>query len=398
MRETNVPTNAGRVLDAYRSTQSEVRGALGQDEAQWVRVGALLENASLLPAENRRPHLDAVVESVRATLGPERWAQGHRMDPVRPAKDRSFEGRFRTYCEIVEDAGALALADAMLSAYVNADPDIDTLERARVEAVRARLAWKAGELDVASERYRRVAQMARRERSDELRVRVWAGEAIVARLRGNYPRSRERAQRAAALAERLGMYRLAAVSYQTLMVPAAKASDFGAALVYGWRAYLHALGDPIMEAETLSNLGQLFLDTGHPAPAAAAFRVVIARAQSDRVLIPALGGLAMAAARSADLKLVGWVQREIATRTHAGATPYVIASAQLDLARAWGELQVPRRAESARREALAIALEHRFHEIAHLAETPVLAAIPIRQNLPASAEEVAHSVLHLVGA
>lgn len=398
MRDRIVPPRPGRVLDAYRQTPEKVRATLATDDAQWVRVGALLENACLLPPDQRQVHLDAVIENVRATLGPERWAQGHRMDPFQPASDQSLEGRFRTYCEIVEEAGALALADAMLTAYVDADPGISVLERARVEAVRARLAWKRGEFDVASERYRRVARMARQEQSDELRVRAWVGEAVAARQRGNHPRSREQASKAARLAERLGMHRLAAVSYQTLTVPAAMAGDFASALVYGWRAYLHAAGEPTMESETLSNIGQIFLDLGHPVPATAAFRAVIARAPSDRVLVPALGGLAMAASRTGHRDVVEWVQREVDERTEAGATPYVVASVQLDLVRAWSELHEHERAEAARRVALAISVRHRFHEIVHHAEAPIVAARPVRQDLPTSAEEVADSVLQLVGA
>jgi hypothetical protein len=390
--------SAGRVLDAYRKTQAEVRNAIASDDAEWVRVGALLENASLLPEDQRHTHLAAVIGSVRAALGPERWREGHRMDPVRPATDRSLEGRFRTYCEIVEDAGALLLADAMLAAYLSADPDVGTIERARVEAVRARLAWKAGDMEAAMERYRRVAQVARREGSDELRIRVWTGEAIVARLRGNYPLSRQRAHRSAALAERLGMHRLAAVAYQTLTVPAAKTRDFGSALVFGWRAYVHATGDPILESETLSNIGQVFLDTGHPLPATAAFRAVIARASTDRVVIPALGGLAAAASRTGHPEIVEWVQREIDIRARAGATAYVMASVQLELARAWETLRAPEHAEAAWSRAHAIGIEHQFHEIVHHAEHRAVVVAPVRQVLPTSAVEVADSVLQLVGA
>jgi hypothetical protein len=396
MRETNVPVSTGRVLDTYRKTQAEVRGALTLDDAQWVRIGALLENACLLPVEHRRAHLDAVVAGVRMTLGPERWAEGHHVDPDRPADDRLLQGRFRTYCEVVEDAGALALADAMLSAYVNADPAVDTLERARVEAVRARLAWKAADLDVATERYRRVAMEARRERSDELRVRALIGQAIVARLRGNYPRSRECGRRAALLAERRGMRRLAAGAYQTLTVSFAVARDFGTALAHGWRAYLHSVGDPTMESEALAIVGQLFLDIGHPVPAAAALRAVVARAPADRILLPSLGGLAVAAARTGARDIVTWAQNFITSRAIGGATPYNIASAQLDLAAAWDELEVPKLAAEARRRALELALEHHFHEIAHHAEERAVVTAPAPQTLSANAEEVADAVLHLV--
>jgi len=386
---------AGRVLDAYRKTQAEVRNAIASEDAEWVRVGALLENASLLPVDQRSAHLAAAADSVRATLGPERWATGHRVDPVRPASDRSLAGRFRAYCEIVEDAGALTLADAMLEAYVRADPGVDVIERGRVEAVRARLAWKAGELGVATERYRRVAALGRREHSDELTVRALMGQSIVARHLGNYPRVRERAARAAALAERRGMTRLAATACQVLTVGFAVARDFGAAATHGWRAYLHGVGDPTLEAEALGIIGQLFLDMGHPEPAAAAFRVIISRAPSDRILVPSLGGLAVAASRLGARDTVSWVEDVIESRVRAGATLYTIASAQLDLAEAWDELGVSARATKARRRAHAIAHEHHFHEIAHHAAERARAAAPVRETLPIDAEEVVDAVLRL---
>lgn len=383
------------MLDAYRQTQAEVRGVLVADDAQWVRVGALLENACLLPPDQRQRHLDAAMESVRATLGTERWNAGHRVDPARPVTDRSLVGRFRTYCEIVEDAGALKLADAMLAAWVDADPAIDAIERWRVEAVRARLAWKSGDLDAATERYRRVAAAGRRERSDELKVRALIGQSIVARNLGNYPRVRERAQRAATLAERRGMRRLAAGAYQMLTVGLAVARDFESALASGWHSYLRSIGDHIMEAEALAIVGQLFLDMGHPEPAAAAFRTIISRAPTDRLLVPSLGGLAMAAARMGKHDTVSWAEDVIASRMRAGATPYTSASAQLDLAMAWEELGVASRAAEARRRAMAIALEHHFHEIAHHAAERQLATAPVPETLSTNAEEVADAVLHL---
>jgi hypothetical protein len=386
---------AGRVLDAYRRTQAEVRHAIASDDAEWVRVGALLENASLLPVDQRGAHLAAAADSVRATLGPERWATGHRVDPVRPASDRSLAGRFRAYCEIVEDAGALALADAMLDAYVGADPGVDVIERGRVEAVRARLAWKAGDFDAATERYRRVAAVGRREHSDELAVRALMGQSIVARQLGNYPRVRERAARAAAIAERRGMTRLAATACQVLTVGFAVARDFGTAVTHGWRAYQHGVGDPILEAEALGIVGQLFLDMGHPEPAAAAFRAIISRAPADRILLPSLGGLAVAASRMGARDTVAWVEDRIASRIRAGATPYCIASAQLDLAIAWNELDSPAHADEARRGALALAVEYRFHEIAHHAAERQATTAPARESLSTNVEEVADAVLHL---
>ena len=386
----------GRVLDAYRRTLSEVRGALSADDGQWIRVGMLLENSRLLPPDERGTHLSTATDAIRTALGPARWAEGHSMDPQRPAMDSTLEGRLRTYCEIVENAGALALSDAMLAAYVEADPSVTPLEEARVEAVRARLAWKAGDLDVATQRYRRVASAARRLKSDELRVRTWIGDALVARLSGNYPRSRELAAKAVRLAERRDMRRLASLANQTLMVAVAVGRDFGAAVQHGWRAYLLASGDPSMESEALGNVGQVFLDAGYPEPAAAAFRAVIARMPTDRILLPVFGGLAVAASRSGHGDVVAWAQQAIERRARAGATAYDVASGYLDLARAWKYLRVLDRAEGARRRALDLARQYHFHEIEHHARE-IDATAPAAQPLPANAEKVADAVLQLVG-
>jgi len=245
------------------------------------------------------------------------------------------------------------------------------------------------------ERYRRVAAAGSRERSDELKVRALIGQTIVARVVGNYPRSRELGRRAASLAEQCGMHRLAATAHQMLTIGHAVARDFGAALAHGWRAYLHAIGDATMESEALAIVGQLFLDMGHPEPAAAAFRVIISRAPSDRILVPSLGGLAVAASRLGARDTVSWVEDVIESRVRAGATLYTIASAQLDLAEAWDELGVSARATKARRRAHAIAHEHHFHEIAPHAAERARAAAPVRETLPIDAEEVVDAVLRL---
>jgi hypothetical protein len=92
---------------------------------------------------------------------------------------------------------------------------------------------------------------------------------------------------------------------------------------------------------------------------------------------------------------VAWVEDRIASRIRAGATPYCIASAQLDLAIAWNELDSPAHADEARRGALALAVEYRFHEIAHHAAERQATTAPARESLSTNVEEVADAVLHL---
>ena len=393
MGSTSVPFRPQSVLDAFRAAAA--RHAVGLDDGTWVKVGTLLEHAALLPRDERGLHLALVAIIVREVVGEAAWRVGHPTDPNVPADCESLEGRLRVYCETIEDAGALEVADAILAAYVAATGDGAGLECARVESVRARIAWKRGDLDVAGERYRRVAVRARRLHSDELRVRAWTGDAIVARLRGNFPESRAKGRRAVELAERAGLQRLASIAHQSLMVAEAVAGRFAAAIDHAWKAYLCAEGDTVMESAALGNVGQLFLDAGDPTTATTAFRLVMQRRPPARILVPALGGFALAAARLRALEELEWATTEIAVRTESGAAPYDVATVMLDLARAYATIHDRTRTEALQHRARELARTHGFHEIEHHADVlmkSVLRLTSAELSLSAQTETVAHAL------
>jgi tetratricopeptide (TPR) repeat protein len=386
------------VLDAYRIVNGRSPAALACDDGTWLYVGSLLENAASLPGVERQPYLETAARTIRGVIGEELWRSGHRTDPPELRSDSSLESRLRVFCEVIEDAGALEVSDAVLSAYLLAGANISALERGRIEAVRGRLAWKRGDLDGAEERYRHVAMTARRMRSDELRVRAWSGRAVVARLRGNYPASRRYGQHAIILAERSGWRRLASLAHHASMVAAAVRKEFDSAVEHGWQAYLNAEGDLTLESGALGNIGQLFLDAGHPSTAMAAFRAALVRHPSDRIVIPALGGLAVAAARLDLPMLVSTATNEILLRANSGATSYDIATAMLDLARAYMTLGDDTRAEEFRARAHALAVSRGFHEIVYYAKETSRAqrTTPPERPLTPRMESVAADVLHLV--
>ena len=395
---TNTGRRSRRVLDAYRTVNGRSPAALDGDDGSWLHVGSLLEHAALLPEGERGPYLDIVAKTVKRSIGADQWRVGHRTDPPQLRSDGALESRMRVFCEVIEDAGALELSDAILCAYVVADTDISRVERGRVEAVRARLAWKSGELDVAEERYRVVAMAARRIHSDELRVRAWIGRAIVARLRGNYPASRRYGQNAIVLAERSELRRLASTAHHTLMVAAAVGEEFESAVEHGWQAFLNADGDVMLESGALGNVGQLFLDAGHPATAMAAFRAVLARRSSDRIVVPALGGLAVAAARvgMADVVLTTTDDILARFRASAGVTAYDTATTLVDLTRAYVALGDNRRAEKFREQAHALAVSKGFHEIVHHTRDAIRQRIaPRERSLSPRMLSVAADVRHL---
>jgi tetratricopeptide (TPR) repeat protein len=359
----------------------------------------LLEHASILAEDERGPYLEIVAKTVKRAIGDDLWRTGHRMDPPQLRSNSTLESRLRVFCEIIEDAGALELSDAVLCAYLLADVGINPVECGRIEAVRARLAWKRGELDVAEERYHRVAMSARRLKSDELRVRAWIGRAIVARLRGNFPASRRYGQHATVLAERSGLHRLASLAHHTLMVAAAVGKEFESAVEHGWQAYLNADGDVMLESGALGNVGQLFLDAGHSATAMAAFRAVLARQPSDRIALPALGGLAVAAARLDLPDVVHMATEAILARfkANAGATAYDTATTLVDLTRAYFALGDDARAEEFRAQAHALADSKGFHEIVHHTRGAIRQRnAPRERVLSSRIQSVAADVRHLV--
>jgi hypothetical protein len=372
------------VLSAYRRDLPRISPGEPSErlEAHGIVIGTMLEHAARARATERSAMLARVRDKLREALGADAWHRGPQLDPDRPADDTVLAPRVRLLCEEIEDAGAVHFADAVLSAYLASRDDISDLERGRCSALRARLAWKRGEQELAAEHYERVSEQADRIDSDELAARAAIGRAILARLRGNLPASRQHSATAVQLAEGCGFTRLAGLGHQMLMIAAIKAGETDAALSYAWRAYAGVEGDAEAEGERLVDLGQLFYDSGHPAVAAAAFAAALQRPLPDRILLPALGGAALAAARGHDdLRLKRCAERALRLG-RASALPYAAAASWLE-------------------GAATLASEHAFHELAYRADRLRAA----RSDEPAPARElsqesweIAHAVQALAGA
>ena len=335
-------------------------------EGAWLAVGALLEHARHLPPDAR----DACKQALERVLQELQAAQSLPASPgLEPPTDDAAEtvGRaLRAVAEEVEESGALRLAQSMLGGYVAAGFAANPLDEGRCDALQARLAWKLGQLDEALHRYQVLERAARKHKLPELRVRAWIGFALLARQRGNYPDSRQWAARAAAAADKLGLRALAGIAVHAQLVGAAVAGDFDSALVFGWRGFRESLGDPVREAEMLVTLAQLLLDIGHPQLALRGFVAAIDRGPIPRFLYPALGGAAIAAARLHLHELVSQYARSLEDIGHP-PLPYLYASAQLDVARAFSIVGSHADADRWSARALATATELGFHEIGHYA-------------------------------
>jgi hypothetical protein len=391
------------VLAAYRTDLAQRPGAsrLAPHDEAWLAIGSLLTHSGWLTRERRVPLFTEVRRLLRETLGEDAWGRGAPLDPRPPRDELVLSPRVRALCEEIEDAGAVNLAGAILGAYLGSRDHIDGVELGRIDALRGRFAWKAGAHDIAEDHYRKVEARARRVRSAELLVRSYIGYAVIARLKGNFPASRIAARRAVSLAEPNGFTRLAALGHQSLMIAAVVAGDMNTALHHGWHAYRGVQGDPTAEAVKLVDVAQLFLDAGHVEFATAGFAAALQRHMSERVLMPALGGAAMAAARRGDADAVARMADAVRAHADQSSLPYANTACELDIAEAYIQLGRRGDAEPFRRSALAVATAHRYHELIHRAETlssvqPRTAPAPV--PLTQESHEIGEAVRQLAGA
>jgi tetratricopeptide (TPR) repeat protein len=331
----------------------------------WLEVAVLVEHAALVESAERSVLIaraeslasKRIAEAVLRQSAAEEWG-----DP----SPRPLEAII-LLVDQMQAADMLHLAAATFDALLATADRVDAITRGRVLAKRARVAWKLGQLEQAEDRYRAVHQLGRRERSLELQARAAIGFVALAQLRGNYPEVRRQAERALGLAERCGIKSLIRNAHSGLLVAAAVARDLDGALVHGWAVFEASAGDPVAEAEVLQNIGQALLDAGHAATAYAVFAALASRVVPPRIMLPALGGLALAAVVSEKGAVVSWAARQVAGM-HEDAVPrYALASALVECAIALHAIGERRPAEQLRDRGERIAARHGFHEVTYRA-------------------------------
>lgn len=366
---------------AYRRDLAARRDLpFGDDDGAWITLATMLTHAAMQPGAGE-------ALAAARTFVHDAW-RGREPHPELDPPGRGGEGTVvRAAIEEMERSGALELARVALeslSAIVE-----DEVERGRVEAQRARIRWKLGDVEGAELRYRRVERTGRRLLDEELRIRAWLGYCALAQQKGNYPALRRWCLRVHRSATARGWGRLAAVAENGLMACEATAGNLDAAVEWAWRAYRHVAGDPHAESEVLQNLGYLLLLLGRPHPAKTALVAAIQRARVPRIIVPALGNLALAAAADGDRVTLDWAARELDRADPGVHQPYDVALSLLECARALQGSGDPARARRLRERALGIAARHGYHEIAIRAERPEPAAAPAapaRRALAVAAE------------
>jgi hypothetical protein len=387
-------------LAAYREDLARRGGVepFGPSDATWLSVATILSHSVDLPADGGPPLIETLRKVIEGDLALRAVIDAADQPVSTELELDAVSPIIRAIGRRMEDDGALHLAYSTLSTLADADVRLSILERGRVVAQLGRVAWKVGALETSREHYRRAEVFGRTARIPELRIRAWIGYSIVARLHGNYPEVRTWATRAAHEAERAGLGALGALAYHSLMVSAAVSGDLNAALVYGWRVFEGAAGDPAKEATALLNLAQYLLECGEPQAAVRGFIAALDRGPIARDALPALGGLALAAAAVGDRELVLTTKSRLEQMVARTPTPYECASALFELSQALATIGHSGAADC-RARALEIAQRHAFHELSHRLEsvrttTPARRAEPLAA-LDSDAAAVAHAVASL---
>ena len=365
-------------------------GLQSPETAWWLQAAEPLHAAARARDDSRRRQLLYAALGVAIDhLGDER------IDTVAEReweRDLGYVEALMVLADIVHEAGALRLAGVMLDDLRAAAPDLTPVQRGRIMAQRARVEWKLGHHAEALERYRRIENLGKRARSPELIARATLGYATVAQVRGNLPDLHLHATRAAALADEHGFTSIGIAARLGLMFVASHYREHQVALVEGWRAYTSSRGNALDESQVLANLGQILLELGIYGPARACFAAVVKRATLARVILPALGGLALASAHTGLEPTAEWAAREIWRALELAVPRYELAAALLESGAA---LKVLHRDVEAARHVTAgqtIALAAGFHELAFRAEAMTSTAAA---RAPAFDESAAAVVLGL---
>lgn len=328
-------------------------------EGRWITATTLLEHAPLVEGESERMLAEAVAVA-RETLGE---------DVVRRRGDREWpDQRFPADALLLlsdeaYEADAFQTALAMVTALDAADRSLSVVQRGRLLARRARILARLGRMDGARDHFVAIERMGREENSDELRARAWLGLGSIAQMRGNYPAMATFNRRALRLARRGGLSFIERYTRLGLTIASAEQGDFDAAVSHAWALYHASIGQPLDEGESLQTFGQLMVEARHFDEARAAFAAVVSRSLPARIVLPALGGLAVSAAETGRVAIVLWVAAQLDALRTTSAPRYSLSLALLECSIALARIGQMESSDALRAEATAIAVEHGFHGV-----------------------------------
>jgi tetratricopeptide (TPR) repeat protein len=266
------------------------------------------------------------------------------------------------------EAGALSTAYSTIAYAREVAVCAGDRERGLLTATQAYVARLLGDLETAEELYGATEEIGRQSVDFAVLARANIGRGVIARVRGNYPRSRIFFERALELAETARANDLILLSHQGLTICFAIGKDFDRALQHGWATYELSRGDAAKESESLTNLAQLSLDAGFPRAALRGFAAVLGRTDSLRVALSVLGGAALAAAHSGEGQVLERISEEADRRVLQSALPYENAQALYHLAQAFAVVGAVERSDAYLARTRRLAKARGFFELLHKSE------------------------------
>lgn len=340
-------------LEAYRRDVARLASAkaFGPHDGEWLAASLVLQRyANASPADRQKLAGDLAVH----------LAVGDEITVCDAALRVAFA---------IEKSGALHLAASWLALLEQVISPERPVQLGRVLTARARLMRKFGDLAGSREMYEEIERMGQVHAEPELTARAWLGYALIHQGRGNHPESRRWFAAAALVADDNGCKRMSYHAHLGLQTAALIARDFDAALREGWRAFALAGGDPEFEAECLTNLSQVLYECGEYRTALRGFAACVAKSAYVDTLVPALGGVASAAARLGRPNIVDAAARRLEPLL-AVSSPLAIAQVLIELSDANLVLGRHDLAQNFRDRASVVAEAGGFHEFIYRIANP----------------------------
>jgi tetratricopeptide (TPR) repeat protein len=373
-----MPLSTSDVLDAYRADLSNAgRSEFSEGDATWLAFGTLLQRAASLPNEERVLYLQSATAKIAQSIeGQGAFSESVKRLGRQGYSPSALSEAVTLLATDVEDAGAFALATAMLDFARILVGFGEFRLQGRLLAHQARILRKIGEVELARDLYDDVGDIGSTHADTELMARSHLGKAVLARVRGNYPEAHKEFEAVLSFtASSPELRELHVHAHHGLLIVSAMAKDFDRALKHGAMAVAGAVGDA-HRIELLQNLANVCYDVGQYRSALNAYLQVLASDAVLRVRIGSLGGAAVAASRLGHATIVNALA--------AAAEPLLIQRGHefelADMTREFGEaytyLGDVARSAMYREEALDRARRGKFFEIIHRVES-LTSALPV---------------------
>lgn len=396
-------------LDAYRSdlARNKMREDFGGSDTVWLLTAHCLSRLTRASIEDReiiatqcaaalRDFTDPTVAGASADERELRnltlIVEGLAEFGARRAAEALSQG-VRGLSNGMVEAGALSTAYTTIAHAREVTVCAGDRERGLLTAHQAYVARMLGDLETAEELYAATEEIGRQAVDFAVLARANIGRGVIARRRGNYPRSRIFYERALELAETARADDLVMMAHQGLTVCFAMNQDFDRALQHAWTTYELSRGDNTKEAEALGNLAQLSLDAGFPHAALRGFAAVLGRSDSLRVSLGVLGGAALAAAQAGKIEILTRISDETDRRVLTSALPYENAQALYHLAMAFAAVGDTERSDAYLARTRRLAKARGFFELLHRTERQQLTRAAAKTTAPHELSPTAHQVV-----